>query len=91
LAIADIFFVFSLKSLRRPIWQIPIFENKIHLAATVFSLAVLLVALNMPALRTLFSLVEVGSAGVVFSLLLGIANLLTIELGKLYFITRKKV
>jgi len=89
LSAAAIFFVFSLKSLRRPIWEISFAGNKVQILTTFISLALLFSAIHIPVLEKVLYLEPISLREFFIVLLVGIVNLLTIELGKLYFITRK--
>lgn len=90
LAINSIFYVFSCKSLRKNIWHINPFSNKFLVVAWVFGVVALIMALYLPPLQILLQTVPLGlfDWGILF--LIGLTNLILIELTKWFFIVRHK-
>ena len=86
-----IFFTFSLKSLRKPLWRINIFSNKFLLVAFGTNIMLLTAALTVPFLQNLLGTVTPNFTDILIMLALGIINLIAIEAVKYYFIARKSV
>ena len=84
-----IFFTFSLKSLRKPLWRINILSNKFLLAAFGTNVMLLTAALTVPFLQKLLGTVTPNLTDILIMAGLGIANLFAIEAVKYYFIARK--
>jgi Ca2+-transporting ATPase len=82
LSLDSIFFAFSFKDISRPIWRLPIFSNPYLLWALGGSVLILLAALVFPPLQALLSLTPLNALEVFLLVLLGIANLMTVELAK---------
>lgn len=82
--------IFALKSLRRPIWRINLFSNRYLLGAFTANLALLWGAINLPFLRDLLHLVPVPAGHLAIIFALALADLVSIELGKWYFIVKKR-
>ena len=89
LSIASIFFAFSLKSFRKPIWKINLFDNTYLLVALGISILLLVGALTLGPLQTLLSLVPLSSFEYLVLLGIGFFNLITIELVKYFLFERK--
>ena len=89
LSIDSIFFTFSIKNLHLPVWKIDLLSNKYLGFAFLGSVLALVLALELPALRSLLSLEELTSTEVIFMLILGFTNLFIIE-GAKYFVFRKE-
>jgi Ca2+-transporting ATPase len=90
LATDSFFFVFSLRSMRRPIWNINFFSNPYLLFAVSASALLLIPAVLFPPLQQLIHTVplSLGQWGIVAAL--GIVDLVFIEAVKYYFIARKR-
>jgi len=82
LALDSIFFSLSFKSLRTPIWKIDIFSNKYLILSMFISITLLFGALALEPLRELLRLVPLSLKGISFLFIVGIFNLLTIEVAK---------
>ncbi|MCH7883599.1 cation transporting ATPase C-terminal domain-containing protein, partial [Patescibacteria group bacterium] len=83
-----LFFAFSFKSLRRPLWKINPFNNRYLLFALGFSLALLAAALYVDPLRRLLGIVTPTPFALLILVGIGIFNVIAIELSKWYFIRR---
>lgn len=90
LALNSFFFVFSLRSLRRPIWQIEFFSNFYLLFAVVASVGLLLPVLAIPVLRDLLHVVPLTWSQFFLMVGLGFLDLVLIEAIKYFFIVRGK-
>lgn len=89
-SIDSIFFTFSLKSFDTPLWKIKIFSNKFLIVAFMVSATLLVAAISLSPLRTLLSLTTLTLAQMLLLGLLGIFNLITIEVAKYYLFFKKK-
>jgi len=90
LSIDSIFFAFSLKNFRKPIWKINIFSNTYLLAAILISLLFLFGALFVPQLRFLLSLEKIGWSVTSIIIGAGFLNLFAIETAKHFLIKKTK-
>ncbi len=81
-SVDSIFFSFSIKNLKKPLWKIPIFSNKYLLVAISLSGAALFAALTVPPLQTLLSLSPFSSFIFFLIVGLGIMNVAIIEIAK---------
>ncbi len=88
LSIDSLFYVFSCRSLRRNIWHINIFSNKLLVIAWVVSIIALVATLYLPILNTLLKTVALGFYDWVILFGLGLSELGLIEAAKHYFIVR---
>lgn len=89
-SIGAIFFSFSMKNLKKPIWKIKIFSNKYLVFSLALSLALLFGALTLPPLQSLLSLVALSYKEMLFILFIGLVNLVSIELVKYFTFERVK-
>ncbi len=93
ISLDSIFIVFSFKNFKQPIWQNinsgSLLNNRYLLIALVVSVGVLLLALNVPLLMQLLSLTPLQVGDIVPVVILGLLNLLGVELAKYIFISKK--
>lgn len=82
ISIGSIFFAFSLKNLKKPIWEINIFSNLYLVFALVISFILLLLALFVPILQKLLSIIPLSSIELLVIFGVGVFNLLIIETAK---------
>lgn len=90
LAIDSLFYVFSCKSLRKNIWQINIFSNKLLLYSWLVCLIALVSAFYVPQLQIILKTEALNLFDWQLIISLGIVNLIFIELTKWLFINKKK-
>lgn len=90
LAIDSLFYVFSCKNLRKNIWQINIFSNKILLFSWVWGIIMLFAAIYLPPLQSLLKTYALSLFDWGLILGLGMLNLILIEGTKYYFISKKQ-
>jgi len=90
LTIDSLFYLFSCKSLRKNIWSIKIFSNKLLIFSWVTGITALLAALYLNPLQNLLKTEPLNVFDWKVLLSLGLANLLLIEAVKYYFIKKKK-
>ncbi|PIT91109.1 hypothetical protein COU17_02355 [Candidatus Kaiserbacteria bacterium CG10_big_fil_rev_8_21_14_0_10_49_17] len=89
LSLDSIFFAFSFKNLRQPIWHIPLFSNRYLLASLAISSALLVAALTLPPLRALLSLTPLTFGEIALLAGIGISNLALIEVLKYVFFEQR--
>ena len=89
LSVDSIFFAFSLKNLRKPIWKINLLSNRYLIIAVFVSFIFLAGALFVPQLRYLLSLQKIGLSDILIILSIGALNIFAIETAK-YFLTNRK-
>jgi len=90
LAIDSLFLAFSLKSLRQPLWRIPLFNNPYLWAFFFGGLVFLFIPIYVPFFQKVLHTLPLGprSWGLLFSL--GLMNLVLLETIKLIFIKTKR-
>ncbi len=88
LTIDSLFYVFSCKSLRRNIWHINPFSNRLLIGSWLFGVVMLLAAIYLEPLQKLLQTVPLNLFDWSLILGLGILNIFLIETTKYYFITR---
>lgn len=90
LTIDSLFLVFSLKSLRQPLWKIPLFNNKYLWAFFFGGLIFLLIPVYVPFFQNILRTVPLGPRSWALLLSLGFVNLIFLEIIKFIFIRRTK-
>ena len=90
LTIDSLFFVFSCKSLRRNLWQINPFSNKLLVAAVGIGILALLLAVYTPALQALLRTVSLNFQDWLIVFSLGIIEVFLIEITKWLFIIKSQ-
>jgi len=88
LSIDSIFYTFSCKSLRKNLWHINPFSNKLLLAAVVVGIIMLVGAVYVPILQTLLKTVPLGINDWLIIFSMGVIELVAIEAAKYHFIVR---
>ncbi len=88
LAVNAFFFVFSIRSLRRSIWEINFFSNPYLLLAFLASMGLLLPTIFVEQLRDLLHLQQLAPQFFVGIFILGVVDLCIIEAVKYVFIVR---
>ena len=91
LAIDSIFFGYSLRSLRRPLWKISLLGNPFFWLALAINVSLLMLVFLFESLSSILSLVSISAFDLFIITLFGISNLLLIEAGKWWFIRRGNV
>ncbi|MFH0856654.1 MAG: HAD-IC family P-type ATPase [bacterium] len=87
LGIDSLIYIFSCRSLRKPIWRINFFSNKILLIAVLFGIFMQAAAIYFLPLQRLLRTVPLGYNDWLIVLVFGIINIIAIEIGKSFFIT----
>ncbi|TSC69745.1 MAG: hypothetical protein G01um101470_991, partial [Parcubacteria group bacterium Gr01-1014_70] len=90
LALDSLFFAYSLRSLRKPLWRILPFTNPFFLFSLAISAGLLTCAFLFESLRGLLSVVTLTGMELLIILVLGILDILLIELGKWWFVQREE-
>ena len=88
LGVDSLFYVFSCRSLRRSIWHINPFSNKLLVLAWLIGFLTLLAALYLPVFQTLLKTIPLELFDWFVLIILGLIELISIEGAKYYFITR---
>ncbi|MBZ9572141.1 HAD-IC family P-type ATPase [Patescibacteria group bacterium] len=91
LTIDSLFYVFSCKSLRRNLWHINPFSNKLLVAAIGIGILMLVLALYLPIFQTLLKTVSLGFNDWLIIFSLGMIEIILIEATKWHFIVKKAV
>ncbi len=90
LSVGTILFSFSLKNLYTPLWHIDFRNNPYLLLALFASFGTLILALTVPFLQTLLSLVPLSPLDILFAIIIGMLNIICIESVKYFVFMRKK-
>jgi len=91
LAIDSMFYIFACKSLRKNIWHINPFSNKLLIISLLVGVLVLALAIYLPPLQLLLKTVPLGFSDWLIIMGLGIIKLVLIEVTKWFFIVRKEL
>ncbi|MFH1822233.1 MAG: HAD-IC family P-type ATPase [Patescibacteria group bacterium] len=91
IGIDSLFYIFSLRSLRTPVWRMNPFSNLYLVGAVLVSLFLLLIAIYWPPLQSVMSTtsLHLNSWLLIFSY--GALSMMMIEIIKHYFVSREKV
>ncbi len=89
LAVDSLFYVFSVKSLRKTIFHINLFSNKYLLIAVVAAFGLQLAAIYTPFMREVLELTVLNLNDWLWIIGFGLINVLFIELGKYIFIFKE--
>lgn len=90
LTIDSLFLVFSLKSLRQPLWKIPLFNNKYLWMFFFGGLIFLFIPIYVPFFQNILRTVPLGWRSWALLFALGFINLIFLEIIKLVFIKNKQ-
>ncbi|MDP2676590.1 MAG: HAD-IC family P-type ATPase [bacterium] len=88
LSLDAIFFVFSLKSFKKPIWKTNIFSNKYLVGAFFISFVGLVSAVTLPPLQHILQTVTPTATEFIILIGIGLFNLFAIEGVKWYYIRK---
>ncbi len=89
LSIGSIFLAFSFKNMRTPIWHTNILSNKYLLVGLTVAISLLYLSLTWAPLMALLSLTAISAKAAFYLVILGIANVIVVELAKAYFTVQK--
>lgn len=89
LAIDSLFFAYACKNLKRPLWEINVFSNKLLNISFVVGLVSLLAAIYLPFFQTILDTVALGAAAWGILLVIGLLELLLLEIVKAILARRK--
>jgi Ca2+-transporting ATPase len=89
LAINSLMYSFSCKNLRKNIWEINIFSNRLLVVASIFGFIALLAAIYVPALNVILGTTPISLS--FWPIIFGLAavDMILIEAAKFYFIKNK--
>lgn len=90
LTLDSIFFSFSLKNLNIPLWRISFFDNRFLLGALFISVLTLVAALTFKPLQSLLSLTPLTMSELGLLAVVGVVNLIAIEVVKYAFFSRHR-
>lgn len=82
--------LFSLRSLRQPIWRLNHSFNRYLIGAALASLAIMLAAVYWPPLQSILSTVALGAGAWLLVIFIALLNLTMLEFVKYWFIVEKK-
>lgn len=91
LGMDSLFFVYSCKNLHKNIWRTNIFSNKYLLLSSFFRLGAILIAIYLPLFQKLLKTSPLSYFEWFYVIMIGLLNLVLIELVKLIFIKEKKI
>lgn len=89
LGVSALFFSFSVKNLKRPLWEITFFENRYLLGSLVLGLLLLAVAVYWPPLQFLIASQPIGFWEWIIVFGVGLINIILIEIAK-WLLSRRK-
>ena len=90
LGVAVFFFIFSIRSMRHFVWEIPHFDNKYLNAALLMSLVLLLTAVYVPSLQNLLRITALSARDWGILCIIGALNLIVIEITKMFYLKQKR-
>ena len=90
-AIDALFYIFSIRSLRKMIWRINIFSNLYLIAAVLFGWGMLLLAIYWYPLQVLLRTVPLNIEHWILMIGFGMFNVVLIETVKWFFILKHKM
>ena len=91
LGIDSLLYVFSVRSLRHSIFNKNFFSNKYLIGAVIISFFMMLLAVYLPFLQSIFKTVSLGGAEWLIILTLALIKIIFIEIVKYYFIVKNKI
>jgi len=89
LSIETLFYAFSMRSLRRPLWRVPFFSNKYLLGAVALGVVLTVLAIYVPPFTQLMRTVPLTGLEWLIIVGFGIVNVIAIEIGKWLYWRRK--
>jgi len=89
LSIDSLFYIFSCKSLRKNIWQINLFSNKLLILSWIIGFIAILSAIYVPVFQKLLDTVPLSLFDWIVLISLGLIEIISIETVKHYFIVHK--
>lgn len=90
MATNSLLYIFSIKSLKKNIWQEKIFDNKYLVGAVLTGFMLTLAAIYVPFLQNILGTVPLAIHELLFLLLLGVITIIMIEIIKWIFIHRDR-
>ena len=90
LGVDSLFYVFSCRSLRRTLWQMNPFSNKLLNLAVLFGFSMLIVSLYVPFFQNVLDTVPLSVNDWLILLAIGVFEIIAIEMVKYWFIVKAK-
>ncbi|HET8575119.1 MAG TPA: HAD-IC family P-type ATPase [Candidatus Paceibacterota bacterium] len=90
LGLDTFFYIYSIKSLRNPIWSYNPFNNIYLVGATLLGVGAMVLAIYLPLLNTLLGTVPLAGWSWLVVAAKGLINITGIEITKWFFLRRKK-
>ncbi|MBL7054041.1 HAD-IC family P-type ATPase [Patescibacteria group bacterium] len=90
LGIDTLFIVFSCKNLRQKIWEYNPFDNYFLNLSVIFGWAMLIIAVYLPFFQKILQTTSLNYNDWLILISLGLINLVLIEIGKSFYITKKQ-
>ena len=90
LGITSLLYVFAIKNFSRPFWQASIFNNRFLNISVIVGFFLYLLVFYAPPLQKVFQTVPIGLIDWLILLGLGIFNVFLIEIGKQFFLGKKR-
>ncbi|MFC1613344.1 cation-translocating P-type ATPase [Patescibacteria group bacterium] len=82
-------YVFSCRSLRKPLWKIKFFSNKLLLLSVIFGFFMQAIAIYWEPLQNLLKTVPLTFKDWIIIIIFGIINIVLIEIVKMFFIVKR--
>jgi P-type Ca2+ transporter type 2C len=89
LGLDTFFYIYSIKSLRKPIYAYNLFSNRLLFVTTIIGVGLMLAAIYVPFLNSILATVPLHASAWVYIIGLSMLKLLGIEIAKWWFIHRK--
>ncbi len=89
ISLDSIFLAFSFKSLKRPVWRTTLLSNSFLLIAMAVSTLLLFLAITWPPIMLLLSIEPISITSALLLLLLGVANVIVVEVAKVVFVRKR--
>jgi Ca2+-transporting ATPase len=91
LALDGLFFVFSCKNLKKPIWRYNLFDNFFLNLSVSIGLILILIAVYTPFLQKILSLHPLNFWDWIILITIGLFNVAVIELGKIFLLNKESL
>lgn len=89
LGMTSLFFIFSVRSLQKPVWQMNPFSNRFLVFGVLFGFGMYFLGIYVEPLRKILGTVPLGAYDWLTIFVLSIFNIVVIEIGKFAFLRNK--
>ncbi len=89
IGVDSLFYIFSLRNLREPIWKTNILDNKMLILAVLISFWLLIISIYWPPLQKALHTVPLSLNSWIVILLVAVSTIIMIEIIKIKFISKK--